>query len=257
MTRQCVSALFTPSKGPGDKFGVSSAIFSHDGRRVITGDMGGSIKIWNSSGTQTKSEITISNAHAKGNAITSIQLSVNNFNLISRSMDDTLKLWDIRNSSKAIAIQSNLEIFHEETNCIYSPNEKFILTGTASREKNSGYICVFNSISLEEEGKVEVPSSCVSLLWPSKMEQLFCGLADGSVKAHYDPQISNGGVILPILNASKKLAIDDYDKFVGNADFEGEVEDEAPSGQSRRQLKNEWTKKRNMTKPGLLIIWVF
>jgi WD40 repeat protein len=188
----------------------------------------------------------------KGNAITSIQLSLNNFNLISRSMDDTLKLWDTRNPSKAIAIQSNLDIFHEESNCIYSPNEKFVLTGVAAKEKNPGYICVFNSVSLEEEGKVELPSSGVSLLWPSKMEQLFCGLADGSVKAHYDPQTSNGGVTLPILSASKKLAIDDYDKFVGSVDIQGEMEDEMPVGQDRRKQKNEWTKKRNMTKPGLL-----
>lgn len=246
--QQCKSALFTPAKGPGDKFAITAAIFSSDGRRIIAGDTGGLIKVWTSSGTQTRADITIANAHLKGNSITSVQLSLNNYSLISRSMDDTLKLWDLRNPSKSVGSKSDLDIFHEEANCIYSPNEKYILTGTAAKDKMPGYIWVYDSVNLEEVGKVELASSCVRLLWPSRMEQLFCGLGDGSVKAHYDPEFSTGGVTLPILNSGKKLAIEDYDKFMGSVDIEADLEEEGGRGRDKKK-KKEWMKMRNMTKP--------
>lgn len=249
---QCKSSLFTPAKGQSDRYGITSAIYSHDGRRVVAGDTGGLIKVWTASGTQTRADITINNAHAAGNAITSVQLSLNNHNVISRAMDDTLKLWDTRNPSKVVAVKNGLDIFNEEANCIYSPNEKYVLTGTASRDKNPGYICVYESSSLEEIGKVEMTSSCVRLMWPARMDQLFCGLGDGSVKAFYDPNFSSGGVILPILNTNKKLAIEDYDKFVGSIDIGGEMDGERITQKDRKKMKKEWEKKREMTKPGLI-----
>lgn len=244
--------MFTPAKGPGDKFGITSAVYSRDGKKIVSGDMGGSIKVWTSTGSQTRTEITIKDAHVKGNPITSIELSCNNYNIISRSMDDTLKLWDMRQPTKPVKVVGGLDIFHEETNCIYSPNEKYILTGTAERkDKDPGNVCVFDALTLEEVGRVEFASSCISLLWPSKMEQIFCGLGNGEVKVHYDPGFSNGGITVPIMNAERKLHVEDYDKFLGSVDIGGEILDDDNSAYiQEKERRKKLIKDRNAKRPG-------
>ncbi len=160
-----------------------------------------------------------------------------------------MKLWDTRNIKKPVAVQEDLPLFHEEANCIYSPNERYIVTGTASRNNEGpGYCCVFDGKTLEEVGKLQMPTSCIRLVWPSKLEQLFCGLGDGDVRVHYDPSFSQGGIITPLLNANKKLAVEDYDKFMGGVEASGEVlepEDMDPANVP----KSTWTRDRNLRKP--------
>ncbi|KAJ3359305.1 hypothetical protein HDU91_004969 [Kappamyces sp. JEL0680] len=252
--RQCKATFFTPSMGHSEKLHMTAAVFNSDGRNIISGDSGGNIRFWVAAGTQTRASLTISDAHAKGTPITSVQMSLNGHNLISRSMDDTLKLWDSRNPKKPVGVQSNLNTLHEEANCIYSPNERYVLTGTATRkDEGNGYICVFDSKTLDEVGRVQLSNSAVRLLWPSKMEQLFCGMGDGDIKVHYDPQFSTKGVILPILKAETKLTVEDYDKFIGGVEAVGEVEEEYDPV-ALKKARSQWTKERNATKPGLDVV---
>lgn len=46
------------------------------------------------------------------------------------SMDDTMKVWDIRNPSKALAEFSDLPNFGD-TKLAFSPDRKLVMTGTA------------------------------------------------------------------------------------------------------------------------------
>lgn len=85
----------------------------------------------------------------------------------SRSMDDTLKLWDIRNTSKTIYDWDNLTNLSSKTNIALSPNEKVIVTGTSVR-KNHGF-GTLTGFSVDDGQKVsEVPlgkTSVICLTW--------------------------------------------------------------------------------------------
>jgi WD repeat-containing protein 70 len=56
----------------------------------------------------------------------------------SRSMDDTLKIWDIRNTKHSIQEWKDLTCLQAKTGITLSPDEKMILTGTSVR-KGFGY----------------------------------------------------------------------------------------------------------------------
>lgn len=60
-----------------------------------------------------------------------------NLKFASRSMDDSLKLWDIRNTSKSVFEWDDLVNLSSKTNIAFSPDEKVIITGTSVR-KNYG-----------------------------------------------------------------------------------------------------------------------
>ena len=58
--------------------------------------------------------------------------------LVSRSMDDTLKVWDIRNTKSSVYEWKDLTNLSSRTNVSISPDEKLVLTGTSVR-KGFGY----------------------------------------------------------------------------------------------------------------------
>ena len=66
--------------------------------------------------------------------------------------------------------------------------------------------------NLEQVVEIETPASCVTVLYPPRMEQIFCGLSSGEVYCLLDDVKSSGGMIRPLLNNNKKIAVDDYDK---------------------------------------------
>lgn len=54
--------------------------------------------------------------------------------IVSRSMDDTMKLWDIRNTKHAVHEWTDLTNLSSKTSVCFSPNEKIVLTGTSVRK---------------------------------------------------------------------------------------------------------------------------
>jgi hypothetical protein len=127
-------------------------------------------------------------------------------------MDDTLKHWDLRNFTNPVGDIKDLSCFHEESNAIYSPNERYILTGTSSpRNIGTASIKIYDMKTMELVDDIQTPTSCVRLAWHPQLNQLFAGLSDGELRVHFDPELSRGGVMIPLSKGVKKLAVDDYD----------------------------------------------
>jgi WD repeat-containing protein 70 len=90
-----------------------------------------------------------------------------NQRLVSRSMDDSLKLWDIRKASKPVYEWFDLINLSSKTNIALSPNEKYVITGTSVR-KNYGYGFVNGFSTVTGEKVCELPIgkfSVISLNW--------------------------------------------------------------------------------------------
>jgi hypothetical protein len=126
-------------------------------------------------------------------------------------MDDTLKLFDIRNFTAPVSTVSNLPNFFEHTNTAFSPDQKFILTGTSTKKnEGSGKIVIFRSENLERVKELDMgPASCVKLEWHSRINQVFAGLSDGSVQVLYSPYSSVSGIKLAVGKEVKQRAVDD------------------------------------------------
>jgi WD repeat-containing protein 70 len=70
---------------------------------------------------------------------------------VSRSQDNTMKLWDVRNTRSAVKVWENLENSNVGSKVCLSPDEKYILTGTTyDREtEKPGTLKIFDSTTFD------------------------------------------------------------------------------------------------------------
>lgn len=92
------------------------------------------------------------------------------------------------------------------TNCMFSPNDKLIVTGTSTSPKeNKGKLCVFEREGLNKVHELEVfDSSLVRSLWHPKLNQIFLTSGHGQLKVFYDPEKSQRGVTLCAMKPVKR-----------------------------------------------------
>ena len=143
-----------------------------------------------------------------------VNFSLDSHTLITRSMDDTLKLWDMRSFKKPVSIAGDLPLIFEEGNAIFSPNDRMILAGTSVRKGDSekGRICFFdkNDLSVKVRPDVGVEAgSVVRLHWNGKINQILASTSEGAVQVFYDPFVSVAGAKLCASKKAKSRAIDD------------------------------------------------
>ncbi|KAJ3300103.1 hypothetical protein HK104_004572 [Borealophlyctis nickersoniae] len=198
------------SKLPGGRTAITSIAFSPDGKLIVGGAADGALRIWKSSGPFLQPSQTMEGAHMSGAAISSVAFSVDNVTLATRGMDDTLKLWDIRKFTKPLASATGLLNFFEETNVTFSPNDRYILTGTSvKKDEGPGKMCVFEKQTLKKVEEVEVGRSSVArVLWHGRINQIVAGTGDGSVQVLYDPKVSLAGIKVAVVKQPKRRGMD-------------------------------------------------
>ncbi|CAG8571241.1 21880_t:CDS:10, partial [Racocetra persica] len=155
----------------------------------------------------------IEKAHQQHSETSSIVFSRDNLSIVTRGGDDCVKVWDVRNFKNAVAQAKGLTTFNAETNVIFSPDERLIITGTATK-KGEGYgkLVMMDRNSLEIVRTMSITqSSVIRVLWHSRINQIVTGSADGLVHVFYDPVISVRGAKLCVVKEPKKRAIDDYE----------------------------------------------
>lgn len=122
--------------------------------------------------------------------------------LLVRSSDDALRVLDRRKLDKPVVEFLDLPNTISDTNsCFVHADGTFFATGTsASRrgETKPGKIAVFSGSTLSPVWQKEVEpdaGSVVCLFWHEKLNQVFYGCGDGSVRALYNPSVSTNGVM--------------------------------------------------------------
>lgn len=166
----------------------------------------GSIQMWD----QRKKFINVTllgrDCHMANSGITSIACAYDSKTLATRGGDDTLKTWDMRNLKKNLATADNLYNRFPMTNCVFSPNDKYIVTGTSTKSDNdTGKLIIFDRDSLEKLNEIKVSdSSAIRTLWHPKLNQIFVTTGSGDVKVFYDPEKSQRGITQCALKALKR-----------------------------------------------------
>lgn len=118
----------------------------------------------------------------------------------------------MRNLRKPLAVQDNLDNYYPETNIIFSPDDKHILTGLSQRpvsmpEKPAGQVVCFSKATLEEERRISVgEQSIIRILWHPRINQLAVGSSSGLISVLYSPRSSINGALLPLSKLGKTSA---------------------------------------------------
>ncbi|KAL7307419.1 hypothetical protein TKK_0000598 [Trichogramma kaykai] len=98
--------------------------------------------------------------------------------LSSRSCDDTLKLWNLRQFKDPLFTASNLDSRYE---CMFSPDDSMVVTQTA------GKVLFYDTKTFDRAHEIQVTDShVIETLWHPKLNQIFVGCGNGVIMTYYD-----------------------------------------------------------------------
>jgi len=149
----------------------------------------------------------------------------------------------------------NIDNNHPETNIIYSPNQKYLLTGESCHPTEQGNLLVLDSQSLSIIRKIPIgTSSVIRVLWNTRINQLVTGSHNGSIHVLYSPTSSLRGAKLIVSRTPKARHVDDDSNFTTDI-LEGYSGDQAArleDGEGERlirKLKNQARGNIKATRP--------
>lgn len=130
--------------------------------------------------------------------------------LATRSMDDTLKLWDIRNTVHPFQEFKDLTNLSSKTNIALSPDERMILTGTSVRKGFAhGQLMCFDVLTGDLVSQTPISKdSVITVLWHPVLNQIILGSGDGNIRVLYDPKLSTRGITSSLTKLEKRRPID-------------------------------------------------
>lgn len=197
----------------GKRIGVTRCCYNIDGKSIFAGCQDGTIQMWSSSAPFNRAQ-KIVEAHLPGSDITGLTLSTDMHTLISRSIDDTLKVWDTRKFNSPLKVFEGL-INSGNTDCIFSPDNELILTGTSVRKEDeaSGLLIFIDKTLLTKVNHIgiEKGSSVLSMAWHPLINQIVVGTSSGNAHVLYDPELSVKGALLSIVRTPRTKNPSDFE----------------------------------------------
>uniref|UniRef100_A0A914Z3L2 Uncharacterized protein n=2 Tax=Panagrolaimus superbus TaxID=310955 RepID=A0A914Z3L2_9BILA len=185
----------------------TTCCYSRDGKLIAAGCDDGSIQIWKHG--HNFANVKYLNRNAHNGAICSLEFSPDGKQILSRGMDDTLKLFNLEKFKEPVHEVKNLPCMFVQSSCGYSPHGEFVFTTTSGREgkgKDTGGLLFFNSSNLELQYRIEYDDTgAVSCSWHPKLDQILVGLSDGTCRIYYDPRSSIRGALLCATRPVKRV----------------------------------------------------
>ncbi|PSR86402.1 WD repeat-containing protein [Actinidia chinensis var. chinensis] len=196
---------------------VTTCTWDREGKSIAGGIGDGSIQIWNlKPGWGSRPDIHVEKGHSDD--ITALKFSSDGQILLSRSFDDSLKVWDLRKMKEPLRVFNDLPNHYAQTNIGFSPDEQLFLTGTSVERDSTtgGLLCFYDRAKLELVSRVGVSPTCsvVQCAWHPKLNQIFVTSGDksqGGTHILYDPTLSERGALVCVARAPRKKSIDDYE----------------------------------------------
>ncbi|KAN0014498.1 hypothetical protein ACTFIU_000816 [Dictyostelium citrinum] len=197
----------------GSRVGVINCCFDQRGDLITGGMSDGTIAQWDKRSTLLKPKFTFQDAHEFGTEVTSIQYNRDCYSMISRGMDSTLRVWDLRNPLKPLIVWDDLLCDYIETNTIFGSYDRVIVTGTSSAKGGFGSIVIYDLSSLTKMRQIRVEDdvSVVNCHWSTKLNQIFFGCSDSSIRGFYDPTQSTNGLKLCASKAPRVKNVADFE----------------------------------------------
>lgn len=190
----------------GLKTPPTACCYSRDSRMIGCGCADGSIQLWDPRKSSVAPVSMIREAH-QATEMSSISCSHVGHMLVSRSCDDTMKLWDIRKLKQCLHEFPDLYSRYDTTNAIFSPDDRVIVTGTSVKkgEKVSNLL-FYDTASFNLVKKIDtLTSHVIKVVWHTKLNQIFVGIGNGIIKCYYDEKRSLRGATLCATKMHKRV----------------------------------------------------
>lgn len=114
----------------GLKVSPTAVNYSRDGKIISCGCVDGSLQLWDLRKSLVAPSIQLRKAHGMAE-ISSLCFSHVGDNILSKSCDETMKLWDIRKFKQPLHVVDNLFVRYDTSDAIFSPNDSVVATGTS------------------------------------------------------------------------------------------------------------------------------
>ncbi|OCH96601.1 transcription factor [Obba rivulosa] len=214
--RKQKTVIVVKSKERGARTKVTACGYSQEATLIGGACVDGALHMWQTKSNFVRPSMTVEGAHTKGTEPGSIVFSVDGRTVLTRGGDDTVKLWDLRAFKKPLAIHEGLTTLYPSTNAIFSPDDKYVVTGAGAAAKGgNGRLMFLKKDTLETVKELEVNTTPVKVVWHSKINQIVTGLANGQICVLYSPQTSVNGAKLPLnKGAPRKATIEDMSDAV-------------------------------------------
>ncbi|KAF8735753.1 hypothetical protein AX14_001540 [Amanita brunnescens Koide BX004] len=209
--RKQKTVIVVKSKDRGARTRVVTCTYSPDGNTIGASCTDGALHLWSTSSNFVRPNLSIENAHAKGTETGSMVFSIDGRTILTRGGDDTVKLWDVRAFKKPLASKADLATLYPNTNAVFSPDDKCIITGAGSASQGrAGRLLFLGKTNLDVVKELEVDATPVRVAWHPKINQILTGLSNGQICVLYSPLISQRGAKL-LLNKGppRKVTIED------------------------------------------------
>ncbi|KIJ08587.1 hypothetical protein PAXINDRAFT_102525 [Paxillus involutus ATCC 200175] len=209
--RKQKTVIVVKSKERGARTKVTACTYSPDGNLISGACLDGALHMWQSSSNFVRPNMTVEGAHTKGTTTGSVVFSVDGRTVLTRGGDDTVKLWDLRSFKRPLATHPGLTTLYPGTNAVFSPDEKYVLTGVGATSKGGGGKLRFlNRTDLSVAKELDMETTPVKVLWHSKINQIVAGLSNGTISVLYSPETSiNGAKLLLAKGAPKRPTVED------------------------------------------------
>ncbi|XP_071536300.1 WD repeat-containing protein 70 isoform X2 [Panulirus ornatus] len=195
---ECQKSVIKARASNGLKTVPTTCAFSRDGLLVACACDDGSIQMWDHRKNFVNVTINIKSAHTRGSDTSGLTFAYDNKGFATRGGDDTLKLWDIRNTKQEVHTAQELFNRFGMTNCVFSPSDQILVTGTSlNKGESSGKLLMYNRNTWDIVRELEVgPSHIIRIIWHPRLNQFMLGCGDGKIRLLYEPKISHNGAIL-------------------------------------------------------------
>lgn len=200
----------------------TQSIYQNENSNLIAaGCDNGSILVWDRRRSFVHVTFKCLNAHLQDQSITSLKWSYDGQILASRSMDHTLKLWDIRKFNKCLSSHENIYNHFSMTNISFSPNDKFLITGVSKfmnkdDSETSGKLILFDRNDLSKPlNEISFNDSVIRTEWHPRLNQIFTTTNNGLIRVFYDEKRSPMAGVRLCLNRKERKSKNAND-FIAN-----------------------------------------
>jgi WD40 repeat protein len=232
----------------GSKPHVTAVAYSGNGTLIAAGSTNGGIQVWKGQGPYVRASQKNMTAHAKGEIISHLLFHQRNPNILfSRSCDGTVKVWKASFLKRPLAEIEGLHNAYAETNMTFSPDGKFLLTGTSTRSKagqGGGDIVVIDTETYQVKHRVQVANrGVIRVHWHPVLNQIAFTTSEGKTQVLYDPKVSQKGVLLcATVSVRRHTQTHKVSREIINPNA-------LPAFQSRKRKKRGWKDPREATVP--------
>lgn len=205
-TRKQQTVIKVKNKKGLNKSPVTTFTFDDEFKMLISGSSDGSIQTYDTKGNYNKAKLRIFDAHASDCDISSLKVSSDGYTLISRSTDDTLKVWDLRSFKSPLKVFDDLPNKFRETSCLFSPDDRLIVTALSTKSnKDVGKLVFIDKYDLNIVKNLDISSeSVIDVVWDPGINQIICGCADNQVHVLFDEYMSTKGALQCVAKAPRK-----------------------------------------------------